>query len=119
MSKFLTPCDLRIANDIDDGKFILLSSLVYQSDLIKQTIVVPAGFRTDLASIPRLPIIYWLMGATSSEASIVHDYLYTSHTVNRAMADAVFREASAVIKVPAWRRWAIWAGVRIGGGSHW
>jgi hypothetical protein len=31
----------------------------------------------------------------------------------------VLREASAVTGVPAWRRWLMWAGVRLGGGSHW
>jgi hypothetical protein len=29
------------------------------------------------------------------------------------------REASAVTQVPAWRRWIMWAGVRVFGGSHW
>jgi hypothetical protein len=74
---------------------------------------------TDLASVPRIPIAYLLAGGTSNEASVVHDFLYATRPVTRAIADAVLREASAVTGVPKWRRWLMWAGVRIGGGSHW
>lgn len=119
MSRFLTSCDLRVASDQDDGKFILLNPLLYESDLAKRVIIVPAGFTTDLASVPRLPLIYWLTGATSNEAAVVHDWLYSSHETDRKMADAILKEASEVTKVPAWRRWMMWAGVRAFGGSHW
>ena len=94
--------------------------VVYQSDVAGQTFTVPAGFVTDLASVPRLPLVYLLAGGTANEASVVHDWLYSTHIVPRAVADAVLREASAVTGVPAWRRWLMWAGVRIGGGGkHW
>jgi hypothetical protein len=66
-----------------------------------------------------VPIAYLLAGGTSNEASVVHDFIYSTHPVDRATADAVLKEASAVTGVPAWRRWIIWAGVRLGGGSHW
>ena len=94
--------------------------VVYQSDVAGQTFTVPAGFVTDLASVPRLPLVYLLAGGTANEASVVHDWLYSTHVVPRAVADAVLREASAVTGVPAWRRWLMCAGVRIGGGGkHW
>lgn len=119
MSAFLTPCILQIADDTDDGRFFLKEPLQYQSDLAKRVIIVPAGFTTDLASVPRLPLVYWLTGATSNEAAVVHDWLYSSHETDRATADAILKEASEVTKVPAWRRWMMWAGVRAFGGSHW
>jgi len=50
---------------------------------------------------------------------VVHDWLYSTHQVRRSVADAVLREASAVTLVPGWRRWLIWAGVRLFGWSHW
>lgn len=117
MSKFLTKCVLQ-ADDVDDGKWTVTAPLVYQSDVAKQTFTVPAGFVTDLASVPRLPVVYLLAGDTSSEAAVVHDYLYSTRCVPRDVADAVLREASAVTGVPAWRRFMMWAGVRIGGASH-
>lgn len=118
MSAFLNRVQLEAASNQDDGKWILIAPLVYQSDVAKQTFTVPAGFQTDLASVPRMPVIYWLAGDTSSAAAVVHDYLYSTGIVPRAMADAVLREASQATGVPGWRRWLMWAGVRIGGGSH-
>ena len=119
MSKFLTSLVMENATDQDDGKWRLTQPLIYDSDVAKQVIVVPSGFVTDLASVPRVPIAFMLAGATSNEASVVHDFLYTSHIVDRETADAVLREASAVTGVPAWRRGIMWAAVRAFGGSHW
>ena len=118
MSRFLDRCALEAASDVDDGRWILTKSLIYESDVAGRTIVVPAGFVTDLASVPRLPVVYWLTGDTAASAAVVHDWLYSSHQVSRKMADAVLREASAVIGVPFWRRWLMWAGVRLGGAGH-
>jgi hypothetical protein len=97
----------------------LNAPFVYQSDVAGQTFTVPAGFVTDLASVPRLPLVYLLAGGTANEASVVHDWLYSTHVVPRSVADAVLREASAVSGVPAWRRTLMWAAVRAFGGSHW
>lgn len=118
MSAFLTPLRMEKADDASD-QWILTDSLIYQSDVAKQTFVVPRGFRTDLASVPRLPVIFWLTGATSDKAAVVHDFLYSTRTVPRKMADDVLAEASKVMGVPAWRRGLMWLGVRIGGGAYW
>jgi hypothetical protein len=107
------------ADDRDDGQWVLALPLRYRSDVAECIIEVPAGFKTDLASVPRWPLIYWLTGDTSTEAACVHDYLYSTHKVSRAMADAVLREASAVTGVPAWRRFLMWSAVRVFGASHW
>lgn len=119
MSKFLTKLCMEIADNTDDGKWVLKKPLRYRSDVAMETFTVPAGFQTDLASVPRLPVVYLLTGATSNEAAVVHDYLYSTQMVDRKTADAVLREASAVTGVPAWRRWMMWAGVRCFGWSHW
>lgn len=119
MSAFLTKLCLENADDTDDGEWVVALPLRYRSDVAKRMIVVPAGFKTDLASVPRLPVIYLMTGNTSSAAAVVHDYLYSSHIVKRSVADAVLREASKVTGVPAWRRWTMWAAVRCFGGSRW
>lgn len=119
MSRFIQRGALEPATDQDDGKWILVQSVVYESNVAVRVITVPAGFQTDLASVPRIPLVYDLCGDTASLAAIVHDYLYSTHLVDRATADAVLREASAVTGVPTWRRWLMWAGVRLGGASHW
>jgi hypothetical protein len=119
MSAFLTKLCMENADDQDDGEWQLALPLRYRSDVAERIIEVPAGFKTDLASVPRWPVIYWLIGSTSTEAAVVHDYLYSTHIVKRSIADAVLREASAVTGVPAWRRFLMWAAVRCFGGSHW
>ncbi|MBD8531501.1 MULTISPECIES: DUF1353 domain-containing protein [unclassified Massilia] len=118
MSAFLTRLALAAATDRDDGHWVLCKPLEYQSDVAKQTFIVPAGFKTDLASVPRLPVVYVLTGDSARAAAVVHDYLYSERLVSRKVADAVLREASEVSGVPAWRSWMMWAGVRIGGSSH-
>lgn len=119
MSKFLTDLQIENASGLDDGKWRLTAPLIYQSDVADTVFIVPQGFVTDLASVPRVPIAYMLTGGTSNEASVVHDFLYSTHEVLRAIADAVLKEASAVTGVPGWRRWIMWAAVRCFGGSHW
>ncbi|WP_353192090.1 DUF1353 domain-containing protein [Pandoraea pnomenusa] len=119
MSRFLSKLVIENATGCDDGRWRLKRALVYQSDVADETFVVPRGFVTDLASVPRLPIVYWLTGGTSNEAAVVHDWLYTTKPVSRETADRVLREASAVTCVPTWRRWLMYWGVRLGGASHW
>jgi len=121
VSKFLT--SLRV-EELDDssndgrGTWRVLSMLAYKSDVAGTVFIVPAGFITDFASVPRIPIAFLLTADTAHQAAVVHDWLYTTHEVARDVADAVLREASIASGVPAWRAWLMWAGVRVGGASH-
>jgi hypothetical protein len=90
----------------------------YQSDVAGRIITVPTGFPSDLASTPRVPIIYEMFGNIAIEEAYLHDYLYTSGRESRAVADAVLREACALGGMSWWRRWGMWAGVRLGGHFH-
>lgn len=119
--KFTTALQLeRLEDTSRDGRgtWRLLGRLGYSSDLIGQ-VDVPQGFVTDLASVPRLPVAYFLAGGLAHAAAVVHDWLYTTHQVKRATADAVFREACQACGVSAWRAWVMWLGVRAGGASSW
>lgn len=101
------------------GEWSLDEDFSYYSDVAARKITAPKGFKTDFASVPRLPIVFWLAGDTSTEAAVIHDWLYTSKITTRRVADAVLREAGKVSGVPAWRRWMIWAGVRAFGQGPW
>jgi hypothetical protein len=122
MSRFLTDLDARLVNPSANegrGEWQLDAPLVYLSDLAG-TLTVPAGFRTDFASVPRVPIAFLLCGDTASRAAALHDWLYTApHQVNRSTADKILKEAAIADGVPAWRAWMLWAGVRVGGSFHW
>lgn len=121
MSKFLTPLEVEPAdaNSLDDGNWRLIAPLSYASDLAKRVFVVPAGFVTNFASVPRFGFIYALFGGKANEAATLHDYLYTNPApVPRPVADATFKEASKVTGVAAWRYWPMYLGVRLFGASH-
>lgn len=119
MSKFLTKLRLEPATDTDDGLWKVVEPLIYQSDVAGHTFTVPAGFLTDLASVPRLPFAYWLTGGTANAAAVIHDYLYVTRAVSRKVADNVLAEASKVTGVPAWRRGLMWTAVRLFGWGPW
>jgi hypothetical protein len=90
-----------------DQDAILEERLVYESDIPGVGIViVPEGFVTDFASIPRLPGIRFLFPVNDRHrlAAVVHDYLVRRNDFNRHTADKVFLEAMKVLKVPRTRR---------------
>jgi hypothetical protein len=77
---------------------------------------VPAGFLTDLASIPRL--LWTPLGHPAgryAQAAVLHDWLLDVAAVPRARADRIFLEAMQVLGVPSLQRWLMYAGVRAWG----
>lgn len=85
-------------------------------------IEVPAGFQTDLASVPWFR--RWLVSSWkgNARAAVVHDYLYAAHGrrrygLSRSQADGIFLEALGV--TGAKHRWLMWAAVRLWGGTAW
>lgn len=79
---------------------------------------MPAGFTSDFASVPRLPLTYALLGAYGHAAAVLHDWLYYSTTLSRADADRVFFNALRSSGIARWRARLMYAGVRIGGGPR-
>lgn len=117
-AKFLT--DLKVV-ELDDNRSRLLDYLVYRSCIPGVGVIaVPPGEVTDYASIPRLPLMYWLLGGRYKKEAVVHDYLYRTKLHSRRIADAVIAEAIAArgsaLEIISAK--AVWLGVRIGGGSH-
>lgn len=97
---------------------ILLAPLAFSSKLLDKLVIVPEGFVTDFASVPRAPLTYWLFGGIGDEAAVVHDFAYEKGIVPRDMADDLYLEALEACGVPAWRRRAMWAAVRVFGASR-
>lgn len=81
--------------------------------------VVPAGFVTDFASVPRFLWSIFPPHGRYSPAAVFHDWLYQYGPLTRAGADKAFLESMAALKVPLWQRLAMYAGVRLGGGVAW
>ena len=119
MSKFLNTLKTE-----QDGKWdrTLLADLSLQDD-DHGLITVPAGFRTDFASIQFLHniflfVLYALLAGYGNYAATVHDWLYTTGPLTRKQADAVLYRGLRAEGVARWRAWLFWAGVRIGGGKR-
>lgn len=109
--------------------------LTYAPGGAGETITVPAGFVTDLASIPRLAWTLLPPDGPWVKAAVVHDFLYDTNgggvwkghpsgvtratPYTRAESDGILREAMADRGVDGWRRNIIWAAVRVGGGGGW
>lgn len=116
MSKFL---DTLNVTEISDSVFAICDHpFRYQSDL-GGLVTVPVGFYTDFASIPRLGIVYAMLGDRAHEPAVVHDWLYYVGITSRKIADNILMEAMIILGLPFWQRYPIWWGVRLGGWKAW
>jgi hypothetical protein len=131
MGKFQTDLLVRQSAQMDGqgvdsgrGDWSIAEPLVYLADS-GITYTVPVGFKTDFASVPRIPLIFDALGDRANLAAALHDWLYSvgpdgKHPVpDRETADKLLREAAIAQGVSTWVADALYEGVRIGGGSHW
>lgn len=115
MSSFTTPIRVEY---IDGDRWRLLETFAYHvgSEDSQDVIVVPAGFVTDFASIPR---IFWALYPPTgpwAAAAVIHDYLYAEAKRPREECDQIFFEGMAVLGVPFVRRHMMHRLVRMFGG---
>jgi hypothetical protein len=111
----------------------LTQDLVYWPSNGNVPIIVPRGFVTDLASIPR-PLWSWLPpDGPWAKAAVIHDFLYYTQgqgvwkchdtTLQRSYskdeADWILRDAQADRHVGVVSRNIVWLGVHLGGQAGW
>ena len=112
----------------DDGEDVYLIgaplTVSWTAKTVSGSVTVPAGFITDLTSVP--PIFRWFVSRAGPwlEAAVVHDFLYIAWQVlddhgprkrDRKFADEIMFAAMTRAKVGTLRKWAIYLGVRLGG----
>lgn len=140
MSRFTDALDLQLVEVTPDHPMLsdsgrsmwrVLQPLVWEVGAIGSgvTITVPAGTLTDLASIPRPLWAALPPDGPWTKAAVLHDALYKSHgdlqrlghqlAFTRAEADKILDDAMAAVGVGRLARWAIYAGVRVGGAGSW
>jgi Protein of unknown function (DUF1353) len=95
----------------------VVTPLVWDSPGLHLT--VPAGFITDLASIPKILRDTFDVDGHSRDPAILHDWLYCTQHTTRAFADSMLREALVQYGESAATAWVYWAGVRLGGWHPW
>lgn len=115
MDRFQLPLRVELLGDRETWR--LLEPFAYR-DPDHGLIEVPAGFATDFASVPRLPLTFALLGQYGHAAAVLHDWLYGAGKLSREAADRVFLNALRSSGIARWRAWLMWAGVRVGGASR-
>jgi len=120
MGQFLeTPALVKLSepSGLGRARWRTQSDLVYMAD-DKTVFIVPAGYVTDLASVPRLPLMYLFTGDTAHMSAVLHDYLCTDYypdDMTWSRAADIFLEAMQVEGVTGWRRWMMYWAVRLFG----
>ena len=123
--------DIRVARIAGStSEWELIHDLVYQGN--RDRFVVPAGFRTDFASIPRIFHSLIPKNGSHDAAAIVHDYLYqyqpfvpspaplrSMQRISRKDADRLFRRIMRELGTNCIRYNLMYLGVRIGGWIFW
>jgi hypothetical protein len=120
MIGFTTNLKLEDLGRASNGRTIyrLSSPLIFNDGT--QEIIVPEGFETDLASIPRVPVAYMMWGDRAHREAVLHDYLYSigaEPDLPRGECDKLFRYAMILRGNPRWIYQSMYFGVRIGGMS--
>lgn len=96
----------------DPPIFLLAYPLVFSVDDDKERLTVPAGFVTDLASIPR-GLWWWQAPHEGTMApAIVHDFLYWEQPCAREEADAVMYVAMMQTGMSEFSRNRVYNGIR-------
>lgn len=126
MGTYLTKLDCMPLEN-SDKVWVLDAPLVFQSDILGK-ITAPAGFHTDLASVPRVPLLYLLYGGRAHHEGVIHDLLFRKDaadfvefkegiekTVSFSQANRVFFEAMAARGKSFLVRYGMTGGVYIGG----
>jgi hypothetical protein len=105
---------------IDGEDWLVYEAFSYSWDSGKDivTITVPAGFKTDFASIPRF---FWRVLPPTGKygkAAVIHDAIYRtpSAAFTRAEADTIFRDAMKDLGVSWLTRTTMFRAVRLFGG---
>lgn len=106
------------------GTFVLVEQFTFITNELF-TVMVPKGFVTDLASIPRVLRLLIQVNGRHSDAAIIHDWLYYKKgnvcfwTFSRKECDDIFYQAMLESGVPKWKARTMWSGVRVGGWLAW
>lgn len=111
-----------VVSPTGDGKYwVLQEKLEYEHPVTKEHFVIPRGFVTDLASVPRLFWTAFPPCGKYTTAAVLHDYLYwlQPKDCDRECADDILLLAMEEAGTDLVTRNALYAAVRLGGDGAW
>lgn len=126
IQSFTDPLDIRYdpaaSKALGADHWRVLSSFRYYlgEKYSEQWVMIPAGYLTDGASVPRMLWNLIPPWGSYGQAAVVHDYLCENlqimvagkpTAITRTRCDEILNEAMTVLGVPAPLRWAIYHGV--------
>lgn len=80
--------------------------------------IVPAGYKTDLSSVPRYPLLYMFFGGKGCLSSVMHDFLYDDASLSRKQCDKAFYHGIIQEGHSKSTAFFMWLGVRLGGAKR-
>ena len=107
----------------DDGLYVVMEpwSVAVDVNGARHVLTVGKGFVFDGASIPRA--LWSVCGhpyeAPRCAAALAHDWLYSSHAVDRGVADGIYLELERRVGVPWYKRYSEYLAVRMFGWAPW
>lgn len=117
MSKFITELHLK-EHPTREYYWILMDELIYESGT--ERYVVPTGFPTNIASVPRVLWGFIPPYGKYSKAAILHDFFYSSRgSVTREYADHKFYELLKECGVGPIKSQLMYRFVRMFGKTSW
>lgn len=110
--------ELRVAISRSGTSYRLLSDYTFTDELL----TVPAGFRTDFASVPKWLWFVFPPVGFYAKAALLHDWCYYCGPklgITRWDADAIFRRQMKRDGVGVRTRYTLWLAVRLFGHRFW
>lgn len=104
---------------IDGRHWMLQGYLLHRFGRSAKVIIVPAGFVTDLASVPDIAESLLPRNGEYSTAAIIHDYLYWTQACTREQSDNLMSIVMKETGVAPWKDLLIYGAVRLGGQHAW
>lgn len=94
--------------------WVLVEDLTYECGLLGETLLVPAGYTTDFASVPWFCRRMFPQDGPWTLAAIVHDMLcdWRLPVIDSKMAADIFLEAMVALDVPQFQRACMYRAVR-------
>jgi hypothetical protein len=104
---------------VDGRNWIVREPLTYRIGVSQDSVTVPVGFVTDLASIPPALQSFIQQNGPYLLPAVVHDYLYWKQTCTRDQSDRILLLSMIEHAVPETQRRAIYEGVHWLGSFAW
>lgn len=115
MSSFTTPAVLELLDHYKWKVWEPFSFYYGEKEKPIFTIVVPTGYETDLASVPRILWAIFPPHGKYAKAAIIHDFMYDKALKTKEQADKAFYEGMLVLGVPKWKAKILYWGAKFFG----